>query len=353
MVKTKMILLFIAFIVLAGCVKMQRGAVKVDPYYLTGSHENREHLRNLFALLADGNNPPENTFAVVREIANSFAKAKEYGKLIHFLSGRTINFPHDPYNSYYLLMIAYAYMQQDSLPVAAQYFDLIVKNYPDLTVNGESIHFACLNQLIELTKHPVQQVWYYQELISRFSDKIDLGTTWFMLAQTYERIGDWSSAIYAYTRYLPLAGAMISGFPNAENYAHQQVDFSNSTKDWTFESLPALHSAITSALDAGNSRQLGRCQAKVNFFARSWGQSETDNSGVTDLSLSAFMRSNRIHYAKELDAASNSNEAFLRTWGWSEYLSVWYLYFRKIYFPSDPEIHGRWEWAGIYYGDKT
>jgi len=42
----------------------------------------------------------------------------------------------------------------------------------------------------------------------------------------------------------------------------------------------------------------------------------------------------------------------LRTWGWHQYLSTWYLYFRKIYFPADPEIHGRWEWAGIYYGEK-
>ena len=351
---TVTILLLMAFVALTACGKMFRGsgAVKIDPYYLTGSRENKEHFRELFALLAGEDNSPESTFAVVREIANSFAREKEYGKLIHFLSGRTINFPDDPYNSYYLLMIAYAYMQQDALPVAAQYFDLILKNYPDLTVNGESIHFACLNQLIDLSKYPVQRVWYYQELISRFSDRIDLGTAWFMLAQTYEQIGDWNSAIQAYTSYLPYAGAMIPGFPEAENYARQLVDFNNSNKDWTFENLPALLSAVTAALDVGNSRQLGRYQAKVNFFARSWGQSDIDNSGLAIFSLSEFMRGNRIRYADKFDDSSNSTEAFLRTWGWSQYLSTWYLYFRKIYFPSDPEIHGRWEWAGIYYGEK-
>jgi hypothetical protein len=63
------------------------------------------------------------------------------------------------------------------------------------------------------------------------------------------------------------------------------------------------------------------------------------------------MRGNRIRYADRLDASSNSTEAFLKTWGWSQ-ISTWYLYFRKIYFPSDPEIHGRWEWAGVYYGEK-
>ena len=24
----------------------------------------------------------------------------------------------------------------------------------------------------------------------------------------------------------------------------------------------------------------------------------------------------------------------------------------KVNFPADPEIHGRWEWAGIYFGEK-
>ena len=328
------------------------GAVTIETYYITGTREDREYLRDLFALLADETNSQESTFAIIREIANSFAKAREYARLIHFLSERTIKFPDDPYNSYYLLMIAYAYMQQDSLPVAMQYFDLIVKNYPDLTVSGESIHLACLKQLIEFTENWEQMVWYYQELISRFSESIDLGAAWFMLAQTYEHIGDWSGAIQAYTRYLPYAGSVIPGFPNAHNYARQQVDFNNSPKDWTFESLPALLSAVKAALDAGSSRQLGRCQAKVNFFARSWEQVETDDAAMADFNLSDFMRSNRIRYAESVDSSSNATEAFLRTSGWSLYISTWYLYFRKIYFPSNPEIHGRWEWAGVYYGEK-
>ena len=325
---------------------------RVDPYYITGSRENRENLRDLFMLLGNENNSAENNFALTREIANNLTRVKEYGKLIHFLNERIINYPYDQYNSYYMLMIAYAYIQQGSPAVAAQYFNIIVKNYPDLTINNESIHLACLNQLIDLTDNAEQLVWYYRELISRFPDKIDPGAAWFMLGQANERIGDWSGAIQAYTHYLPYAGTVIPGFPNADNYARQQVDFNNSTKDWTFESLPALLSSIQAGLDTGNLRQLRRCQAKVNFFHRSWGQGETDDSGVQDFNLSDFIRGNRIRYADKLDDSSNATEAFLRTWGWDQYVTIWYLYFRKIYFPSDPEIHGRWEWAGIYYGEK-
>ncbi|MDR1251589.1 MAG: tetratricopeptide repeat protein [Treponema sp.] len=346
--------LLIAVVLITVCGKSIQDvdSEKIDPYYITGSPQNRENFQDLFTLLAKEQDSTESQFAVIREIANSYVRIKEYGKLIHFLCSRTINYPEDPYNSYYLLMIAYAYTQQDAYPVAARYFDLIVKNYPDLTINGESIHLACLKQLIELTDNPEQRVWYYQELISRFSEQIDLGTAYFMLAQSYERIGDWTGAIQIYTQYLPYAGTVIPGFPNADNYAKQQVDFSKSPKDWTFESLPALLRAVQAALNEGSPGQLRRCQAKVNFFARSWEQNETDDSGMADFSLSYFMRGNRIRYADKLDTASNATEAYLRTWGWSQYISTWYLYFRKIYFPSDPEIHGRWEWAGVYYGEK-
>jgi tetratricopeptide (TPR) repeat protein len=361
-----MALFLLAAFTVTVCAK--RAAAKIDPYYLEGNRgtyggtisvasgsafkENQEQFRELFGLLARERESSESQFAVIREIAAGYARLKDYGRLIHFLGERTINYPGDTYNSYYLLMIAYAYIQLDSSPIAARYFDLIVKNYPDLTINGESIHLACLKQLIVLTDNSEQRVWYYQELISRFSDKVDLGPAYFMLGQAYEQIGDWNSAIQSYTRFLPYSGTVIPGFPNADTYAKQQVDFSKSPKDWTFDSLPSLLQAVEAALDAGNSYQLRRCQAKVNFFARSWEQGETDDAGMADFNLADFMRGNRIRYADKLDSSSNATEAFLRTWGWSQYIPVWYLYFRKIYFPSDPEIHGRWEWAGVYYGEK-
>jgi len=48
---------------------------------------------------------------------------------------------------------------------------------------------------------------------------------------------------------------------------------------------------------------------------------------------------------------SNSDEVFLRTWGWPVVVPVWHLYFRRVHFPADPAVHGRWEWVGVYYGD--
>jgi tetratricopeptide (TPR) repeat protein len=345
------IAIFLAVGLSASCAKTS-GDGDANPYYITGSKGNREHFTDLFNLLQLEKDNMEGEFAVTREIATSFARQKDYSRLIHFLSAKTIQNPDDPYNGYYLLMIAYAYMQLDSAPIAARYFDLILKNYPDLIINEESIHLVCLRQMIELDNNLEHQVWYYQELISRFPEKVDLGVAYFLLGQACERVGEWNGAIQAYANYQPYIGTIIPGFPNADQYAKQQVDFSKSPKDWTFESLPALRRAVENALENNNSWQLHRYQAKVNFFARSWEQVETDDSGMADFSLADFMYGNRIRYAAELDASSNDNEAYLRTSGWSQYISTWYLYFRKIYFPQDPEIHGRWEWAGIYYGEK-
>jgi len=327
----------------------------IDPYYICGTEDEQDTLKKYFTLLVSEAESSQEQFAVIREIANTYLRQKEYSKLINFLTARIHQYPADPYNAYYLFMTAYGYQQMEAYPIAALYFDMIVKNYLDLKVQDNSIHLACLNQLITQINNPQQRVWYYEELISRFQDEIDPGPAYFMLGQAYEGIGEWNSAIKAYTQYLSYMGSDIPGFPNADNYARRMVDFNNSAKDWTFEKLATLVNAVKAALDAGSSNRLWQYHAKVNFFTRTWEHEDSTDAGSAGHSvfnLSDFMRGNRIRYAESLDISSNANEAYLRTWGWSQHISTWYLYFRKIYFPLDPEIHGRWEWAGIYYGEK-
>ena len=355
------VLVFVCVISLSSCSAVKTLAASVIEtikevanldYYITGTDAQKDTLKNLFTLLDNENESTALQFAIVREIANSYMQRQEHGKLVNFLHGRINAQPDDIYNAYYLLMIAYSWTENGAASVAAIYFDMILKNYADLIVSGRSIHLACLTQLIDLIKEPEHLVKYYRELIERFSKDIDLGISYFMLAQAYEQTGEWNSAVETYAQYLTFAGTtIIPGFPNADHYAKQLVDFNNSSKDWTFENINVLVATIKAALDSGNANRLWQYRAKVNFFARSWAQENTDDSGMADFNLTEFMRGNRIYYNSTLDADSNASEVYLRTWGWAQY-SVWYLYFRKIYFPSDPEIHGRWEWSGVYYGEK-
>jgi predicted Zn-dependent protease len=335
-----------------------------SPYYLTAGRNTSEKqplLNELFVQLAN-TTPEQQTpgrftdeenlrFTYVREIANEYARQNQYEKLANFLSLWVNEHPDDKFNSYYLLMTAWAYTKLDAYPVAAIYFNEIVRNFDDLSVRGQSIHLTCLRELIILSNKPEQRIWYYEELLTRFPNDIDLAQTWFLLGQSLEEVGEWDSALEAYTEFLNFYGTEIPGFPNAYSYAKHLIDFRKSSKDWTFESLDSLLRTIESSLDTGNVRRLWQYRAKVNFFSRSWAQEESDET-ETEFNLSAFPANSRLYYENNLSPGSNANEAYLKTWGWPQLTSIWYFYFRKIYFPLDPEIHGRWEWAGIYYGEK-
>ncbi|MDR2445399.1 MAG: tetratricopeptide repeat protein [Spirochaetaceae bacterium] len=320
-------------------------------YFTSGTREEKDVLSNLFALLSKETDEGAVRFSLVREIANEYGRLNDYGRLINFLSDWVDKHPDDPFNTYYLFMTAYAYLKQDAAPVAALFFNMIVKNHPDLIVKSESVHRVCLEQLINLEEKPEQKIWCYEELLSRFPEQSEPGITWFMLGQTYEDVGDWPRAISAYTQFIRYYGTVVPGFPNAYTYAKQMVDFNNSAKNWTFESLDALVDKIKHDLDDGNVWLLWQYRARVNFFARSWVQADSDDSGMAEFNLSSF-RGVKLQYANSLSEGSNSNEAYLRTWGWSQFTPIWYFYFRKIYFPLDPDIHGRWEWAGVYYGER-
>lgn len=339
------------FLCLSSC-RENPQTVMVNSYYICGSKGEKEALKELWGLFAEKKLTGMERFALIREIADVYQRQDEYEKLTNFLSEWVLKNPDDQSNGYYLLMIAYSYIKQDSPDVAAMYFNMIVKKYPDLIVKGSSIHLECLKQLIVLVDTPKEKIWCYEELISRFQGSIDLGTTWFMLGKTYEQAGEWEKAIGAYAKFIPFYGAIIPGYPGAYDYAKQMVDFNNSSKNWTFENLPALMNTIKSALEEGNAYRLWQYRAKVNFFSRSWAQTDAEDSGTAEFNLPSFGNSSRISYAADLSPGSNANEAYLRTWGWNQFTPIWYFYFRKVNFPPDPEIHGRWEWAGVYYGER-
>ena len=275
--------------------------------------------------------------------------------MILFLTDFVEKNPDNPYNSYWLLLTAYTYMQENADSVAEYYFDRIIQNYDDLLVKGKSVHVLCLQNLIQISTSSDNRIYYFNQLITRFPDEVNITELYMRLAIEYEKIGDWEQALYTYSLFLERPDAttiQIPGIPDAYNKARKLIDFNNSPKDWTFESLESLEKAVKNAISRYSSTLLDKYRSKVNFFAMSWKQEETDTNSQKNFSMKDYMRGNRIRYSAKLDESSNPNEAYLRTTGWSQYINVWYLYFRKVNFPLDPEIHGRWEWAGIYFGEK-
>lgn len=311
--------------------------------------------KELFELLEKEKDNSQTSFSIINQIADSFRYQGDNQSLILFLTDFVEKNPENPYNSYWLLLTAYTYMQENADSVAEYYFDRIIQNYDDLLVKGKSVHVLCLQNLIQISTSSDNRIYYFNQLITRFPDEVNITELYMRLAIEYEKIGDWEQALYTYSLFLERPDAttiQIPGIPDAYNKARKLIDFNNSPKDWTFESLESLEKAVKNAISRYSSTLLDKYRSKVNFFAMSWKQEETDTNSQKNFSMKDYMRGNRIRYSAKLDESSNPNEAYLRTTGWSQYINVWYLYFRKVNFPLDPEIHGRWEWAGIYFGEK-
>lgn len=309
----------------------------------------------LLSLLQDKTLSEQTRYAVINRVARNFYSINDLNAVTLFLTTWVEAHPEDNYNSYWLLMVAQAYLEAEAEPIAEYYFERILRDYPDLLVQGKSIHFLSLQQLIQISTNSTNRISYFTQLISRFPANVSITEMYIRLAKEYEKEGEWDQALKSYSLFLEQPDAstiQISGMPNAYESARQMVNFSQSEKNWTFETLDELEKAVKKAITNYDWRALDRYRSKVNFFAMSWKTNESAENALESFSMSAFMHGNRIRFNAELDDTSNSNEAYLRTTGWSLYINVWYLYFRKINFPVDPEIHGRWEWAGIYFGEK-
>ncbi|OQY36635.1 MAG: hypothetical protein B6229_09615, partial [Spirochaetaceae bacterium 4572_7] len=94
-----------------------------------------------------------------------------------------------------------------------------------------------------------------------------------------------------------------------------------------------------------------------DFFIINWKSKYSDLRSSYPME-SSVLTSMSITTKRNLDSMSNENEAYLAVSGnrWSSSIwavfPTWYFYFKRVDFPMDPEIHGGWEWAGIYLGEK-
>lgn len=328
-------------------------------YYIVGTGEEQRIIRELFHLLSEEKGSTEekldNRFILIKLISEILYNSGYIEKQITFLTQYVEKNPKDPYNSFYLAMAAETYKQRGDIPFALHYYERILRNYPDVFVVGNSIHLKCLNELLKFTDNGLYKIEYYKELISRFGNEIDLGKCYYYLAESYEDVGEWDLSIQTYKQFLNYPNTIISDNANAYEEVTNKVSFYDVEKDWVVEDLKFLVSEIKTALSTKNASKLNSYKAKINFFSKYWLQKDYDASRIEKIfSVSNMLLSSRaIKYNNELEPESNSNEAYLKTWGWSYWVGTWYFYFRRIDFPEDPEVDGKWEWAGIYFGNKS
>ena len=285
-----------------------------------------------------------------RRVSTILLENNQQAEAARFLSSLADD--HDAYEAWYLFAAGAVYESMGSAPIARLYFERIINTLPDMTIDGQSIHKTCLVKLLASDSPPAKKTAWYREFIQRFPNADEVGPFHFLLAKEYEKLGLWPQAIDEYRQFLPYFNVNVPGYSDAHDYARKMVEFNDSPKDWTYPNLSDLVSGIRKAIAARSPQALRKYMSKAGFFAMSWYKDGGDDSNSNVLfNFSNFM-TKPVYVAPSLDPSLNDSEAFLRTSGWTGYIPVWYLCFRRVDFPADPSVHGNWEWAGIYFGEK-
>jgi tetratricopeptide (TPR) repeat protein len=321
-------------------------------YYLSGEGTYRPILKQMFAGLTAAGNSPEHRYLYMREVIKILRATGKTRRLNLLLTDYVRRHRHDPYDAYYLYVVAEDYVRTHAIPFADLYFSRVINGYPDLSVDGRSIDYQSLTRLVKMTRNPYRRIIYYKELLSRFQKQLPNASAYYHLAESYKQAGEWSKEIQAYANFLRRPNDTVPGKPNARRNAAYLVNLYNYPhKDWAYSNLNDLVGAIRHAIDFRSVRLLSRYWAKVGFFARSWDSSDQLVDPLFLQDFEVFMTPS-VYVAPKLDVDSNSQEAYLKTGGWSYRIPTWYFYFKKINFPEDPNLQGKWEWVGIYFGHK-
>jgi tetratricopeptide (TPR) repeat protein len=319
-------------------------------YYLSAFEQNQE-LKELFRLF-NREKDQENRFVLISRIAAGLASEGRVDREILFLTTHVEKNPADIYNGYYLLLVADAYRDMKEAPLAIHYYRRILSNYGDLLVKGGSIHLQCLQELLAIETDPSAKIGYYKELFSRFPGQSS-GVYWYEMAKSYEAMGEWEQSIQAYQKYIGSVDADVSGNADTLREASEKVNFYNWTdKSWLLSDLNELVQAVKDAILTKNIARLQKYKAQVNFFQEPWDQTLYYTDETVDYNIINYLRSSNVSIIDTLDVAANGKTATLRTTGWAFRVTTWYLYFRQVDFPANPDINQQWEWAGIYFGEK-
>ena len=151
----------------------------------------RQIQKELEALLRESTDSSENRrYAIINKISAKWLADQKYDDLILYLTDHVERNSDDKYNAYWLLMTAYAYIQLRQERVAEYYFERIINNYPDLKVKDQSVHFLCLERLIQISTNHENRIQYFNTLINRFPSNVSITEMYVRLAREYEQIGE-------------------------------------------------------------------------------------------------------------------------------------------------------------------
>ena len=340
-----------ALLLFLGCATLITGCSDVSDYYAAGLDD--PEARELLDLIDNVSDPTVRAGAIER-LSEFLYRDAGPERLIAYLTTTVEHHAEDPFGALYLYLVGRTYLEQDAGALARHYFERVVHGYGDVRFKGVSIHKTSLEHLVHLTPDAEKRASYYRRLLADYPEDGNQGLLQYRLAQAYEEYGAWEEAYAAYRRFLSYPDTVVPGKPNAIRQITERVEFYDSRKNWTVDSLESLRGAIAWAITNKNTRELLRYRAGVNFFTRTWEQDPEDPNAEPEWDLGELLLlSRRITVFPTAELDSDGDEAYLYTYNWGLRIKTWYLYFRRVDYPPDPDIHGNWEWAGIFLGERV
>jgi tetratricopeptide (TPR) repeat protein len=321
-------------------------------YYRSLSSE--REARELFDIV-DAETDPQVRVTALRRLARYILSGGGPHALSAYLTTFVDQHPDDPYGGYLLFLAAQTYLEHEARSIATYYLDRVVSCYGDVVVDGGSIREAALTHLVRLAPSTERRVDCYRMLIDEYADTEDVGLLYYRLGESLEELGEWDAANDAYRHFLQYPETVVPDQPTAHRIIRDRIAFYDApSRNWVVPTLDELYRRIAYALRTKDVNGLLRYQSQIGFFTRSWEQDFDDPNATPNWQLGEVLaRSQRIAVdaAPELDA--DGDEAYLWTYGWGELrIRDWYFYFRRVHMPSDPEINGSWEWAGVFLGQR-
>lgn len=319
--------------------------------YLPKKVLKNEELNFLFTTLINEENSDEIQFGIVEQIIRRMRKMGQLRHLNVFLSKYTFNRPNDSFLAYYYMTMALNYMDLKEPEIAKLYFKRVVNDTQDMRIDKQSIHYLCLQEFIKLSTSPQEKIESYLKLLNSYSDLIDQGFCYYHIGKIYEEMGKAPEAIYYFEKFISSDKTNIPGGDKTYEEIHRKLVYYYSDVYWAFDTLDELIYAIRYSIN--ESPYLMEDYKAKDFFMMSWSQ-ETASQYTRSRMPMASLITGTTKINNQVEPYSNDKEAYIRTSGWAMewQVGVFYFYFRKINIPEKPAIHGKWEWAGIYLGER-
>jgi len=274
-------------------------------------------------------------------------------ELIQFFGESIVGEENIFYKSYLSFVISEYYWQKGSKEAALYYMLCVDRDAYSIQYDFKPIGYYIAKRVISCnTPYEIKEKMY-DVLLTEYKDIIDVPYVLLELSDLYKENFDMNKAVIVMKKIISIYTSDSYEGESSINISkiNNEINFYYSKKDWIYQDLGVLIDNIKDAIMKKDKKLLYKYVSKSSFQVRVFQKLHQQSWSFYDIKIHKRWN-NRIVFADQLEEFSSTTEAYLRSKNWNfPLLRTWYFYFKKVDYPYETDIHGGWEWAGIYFGN--